>query len=118
MDRFGLLFVLVAATAASGQVQSDRPAPPGMVWIPGGEFSMGTDDPDSMANERPAHRVRVGGFWMDRHTVTNAEFAAFVEATGYVTTAEKKPDWEEIRKQAPPGTPKPDDSVLVAGSLV
>ena len=37
--------------------------PPGMVWVPGGEFSMGTDDPDSMPNERPAHRVRVGGFW-------------------------------------------------------
>jgi formylglycine-generating enzyme len=93
-------------------------APPGMVCIAGGEFTMGTNDVRSFPNERPAHRVRVEGFWMDEHDVANAEFAKFVEATGYVTTAEKKPDWEELRKQLPPGTPKPDDSVLVAGSLV
>jgi formylglycine-generating enzyme required for sulfatase activity len=55
---------------------------------------------------------------MDEHDVTNTEFAKFVEATGYVTTAEKKPDWEQLKKELPPGTPKPDDSVLVAGSLV
>ena len=92
--------------------------PAGMVWIPGGEFLMGTDDPHSMHNERPAHRVKVDGFWMDEHDVTNAEFRKFVEATGYVTTAERKPDWEEMKKQLPPGTPKPDDRVLVAGALV
>jgi sulfatase modifying factor 1 len=96
----------------------DAPAPPGMVWIAGGEFTMGTNDVRSFPNERPAHRVRVEGFWIDEHDVTNAEFAKFVEATGYVTTAEKKPDWAELKKQLPPGTPKPDDSVLVAGSLV
>ena len=79
---------------------------------------MGTDDPRGMANERPAHRVRVNGFWMDEHPVTNAEFRRFVEATGYVTTAEKAPEWEEIRKQVPPGTPRPDPSLMVAGSLV
>ena len=79
---------------------------------------MGTDDPHGMANERPAHRVRVNGFWMDEHPVTNAEFRRFVEATGYVTTAEKAPEWEEIEKQVPPGTPRPDPSLLVAGSLV
>jgi formylglycine-generating enzyme len=93
-------------------------APPGMVWIAGGEFTMGTNDVRSFPNERPAHRVRVEGFWIDEHDVTNAEFAKFVEATGYVTTAEKKPNWEELKKQLPAGTPKPDDSVLVAGSLV
>lgn len=92
--------------------------PPGMVWIAGGEFTMGTDDPKSQPNERPAHRVRVDGFWIDRCAVTNAEYRAFVEATGYLTTAERKPDWEEIRKQVPPGTPKPDDSIMVPGSLV
>jgi len=75
-----------------------------MVWIPGGEFTMGTDDPRSLPNERPAHRVKVEGFWMDIHDVTNAEFAKFVEASGYVTTAERKPDWEELKKQLPPGT--------------
>ncbi|MBV8097688.1 MAG: hypothetical protein JOZ31_00880 [Verrucomicrobia bacterium] len=55
---------------------------------------------------------------MDIHDVTNEEFAKFVEASGYVTSAERKPDWEELKKQLPPGTPKPDDSVLVPGSLV
>ncbi|HEX2344608.1 MAG TPA: formylglycine-generating enzyme family protein, partial [Vicinamibacterales bacterium] len=50
--------------------------------------------------------------------VTNAEFRTFVEATGHVTTAEKKPDWEEIKKQVAPGTPKPDDKMLVPGALV
>jgi formylglycine-generating enzyme len=98
--------------------QAGRKAPPGMVWIPGGTFLMGTDDVSSFPNERPAHRVHVEGFWIDDHDVTNAEFARFVEATGYVTTAERKPDWEELKKELPPGTPKPDDSMLVAGSLV
>jgi formylglycine-generating enzyme len=100
--------------------QEHEPAnqPENMVWIPSGEFAMGTDDVRSFPNERPAHRVHVEGFWIDEHDVTNAEFAKFVEATGYVTTAERKPDWEELKKQLPPGTPKPDDSVLVAGSLV
>ncbi|HEX5034095.1 MAG TPA: formylglycine-generating enzyme family protein [bacterium] len=93
-------------------------APPGMKWIPGGEFLMGTDDPRSMPNERPAHRVKVDGFWIDEHPVTNAEFQKFVEATGYLTTAERKPDWEELKKQVPPGTPKPPEEMLVAGSLV
>jgi formylglycine-generating enzyme required for sulfatase activity len=108
-----------AATQDGAESQNhETAAPPGMVWIPGGEFAMGTDDLRSLPNERPAHRVRVEGFWIDEHDVTNAEFAKFVEATGYITTAEKKPDWEELKKQLPPGTPKPDDSVLVAGSLV
>ena len=89
-----------------------------MRWIPAGEFTMGTDASHGMVNERPAHRLRVSGFWMDEHPVTNAEFARFVDATGYVTTAERTPDWEELRKQVPPGTPKPDASVLVAGSAV
>jgi formylglycine-generating enzyme required for sulfatase activity len=89
-----------------------------MKWVPGGEFLMGTDDARSFPNERPAHRVRVDGFWMDEHPVTNAQFRAFVDATKYMTTAERTPDWEELRKQLPPGTPKPPDSTLVAGSLV
>jgi formylglycine-generating enzyme len=89
-----------------------------MRWIPGGEFTMGTDDPRGMANERPAHRVRVRGFWMDEHPVTNAAFRRFVDQTGYVTTAERAPDWDELRKQLPPGTPRPQASLLVAGSLV
>ncbi len=91
---------------------------PGMVWIPTGTYVMGTDDERSMANERPAHEVSITGFWMDAHPVTNAEFQNFVKATGYVTTSERKPEWEELAKQLAPGTPKPDDNILVAGSLV
>jgi formylglycine-generating enzyme len=68
--------------------------------IPGG-FALG------LADERPTHRVRVDGFWMDKTVITNAQFQRFVEATDYVTVAERKPDWEELKKQLPPGTPKP-----------
>jgi len=95
------------------------PAPEGMVWIPGGEFSMGAQDPPDMsdtvgmqatADSRPVHRVFVDGFWMDETEVTNAEFAAFVKATGYVTVAERTPRAEDF-----PGAP-PEN--LVAGSVV
>ncbi len=89
-----------------------------MILIKGGEFEMGTDDPKSMPNERPAHLVKVESFWMDEHPVTNAEFRRFVEATGYKTTAERAVDWEDLKKQLPPGTSKPDDSVLLPGSMV
>ena len=65
----------------------DRPGRPGMLWIPGGTFLMGSDK--HYPEEAPAHKVSVGGFWMDRHTVTNREFRLFVEATGYQTLAER-----------------------------
>lgn len=95
-----------------------RAAPPGMVWVPGGAFSMGSEDPrampagghESMADARPIHRVYVDGFWMDKTDVTNAEFARFVKATGYVTLAERKP-----RAQDFPGVPA---DKLVPGSIV
>ncbi len=92
----------------------------GMVWIPAGEFMMGASarDESARSDERPVHKVGLDGFWMDETEVTNAQFAAFVKATGYVTTAERIPDWEEIKKQLPPGTPKPPPDVLVPGSLV
>ncbi|HBO77182.1 formylglycine-generating enzyme family protein [Cupriavidus metallidurans] len=92
--------------------------PAGMVHIPGGEFLMGSDHKMSQANERPAHKVQVKAFWMDQHHVTNAEFRKFVEATGYLTTAERKPDWETLRVQLPAGTPRPPDSAMVAGGMV
>ena len=89
-----------------------------MVWITGGEFLMGTEDPrslpscgsDSMPDARPIHRVDVDGFWIDRTEVTNDQFAAFVEATGYKTVAERVPTAEEF-----PGAPP---EKLVAGSIV
>lgn len=90
----------------------------GMVWIPTGVFMMGTTDNEGRPDEYPAHKVKVNGFWMDKHEVTNAQFRKFVKATNYVTTAEQKPDWNQMKKQLPPGTPKPPDSVLVPGALV
>jgi formylglycine-generating enzyme required for sulfatase activity len=93
-------------------------APPGMAWIPGGEFLMGSDDAQADPAERPAHRVRVHGFWIDQTEVTNAEFRAFVNATGYITTAERPVDWNQLKTQVPPGTPKPPDEQLTPGSLV
>jgi formylglycine-generating enzyme required for sulfatase activity len=89
-----------------------------MVWIPSGEFTMGSGLEIARADEKPTHRVRVDGFWMDATEVTNAQFRKFVEATGYVTTAEKAPQLQEIMAQLPPGTPPPPANMLVPGSLV
>lgn len=90
----------------------------GMVWIPGGEFSMGGVNPvgmqdggnQSMNDARPVHRVYVDGFFMDETEVTNAEFAAFINASRYVTVAERKPTKEEF--------PDAPEENLVAGSVV
>lgn len=89
-----------------------------MIWIPGGEFTMGSDGPEARKDERPAHRVKVDSFWIDETPVTNRQFQEFVKATGYVTTAEKPPTLEEIMAQVPPGTPPPPKEKLVAASLV
>lgn len=89
-----------------------------MVFLPGGEFTMGSDAEYSFPNEKPAHRVTVAPFFLDAKPVTNAEFARFVEATGYRTVAERPVDWEVLRKQAPPGTPRPPEEMLAPGSLV
>jgi hypothetical protein len=61
-----------------GRAEPAPAAPPGMVWIPGGEFSMGSTDPLARPDESPVHRVRVDGFWMDATELTNADFRAFV----------------------------------------
>jgi formylglycine-generating enzyme required for sulfatase activity len=113
-DRFNS-----AGSAASDAVTA-RDAPvshDGMIWIEGGEFTRGATDERGRKDELPAHKAKVDGFWIDATEVTNRQFAEFVSATGYVTIAEKKPDWEEIKKQLPPGTPKPPEEVLVAASL-
>lgn len=90
-----------------------------MLFIPGGQFNMGARDAQfAREDEYPVHPVKVNSFFMDPHPVTNAQFLEFVEATGYVTTAEKDIDWNEFRKQLLPGTPKPADSLLQASSLV
>ena len=117
--------VPLAAGAASSfaetlpnAVSAPEPAPDGMVWIPGGEFSMGSDSaneslcemPGITRDSSPVIRVHVDPFWMDRTEVTNDDFEKFVKATGYVTIAETKPRQEDF-PEAPPEN-------LVAGSTV
>lgn len=82
---------------------------PQMVFIPGGKFQMGSDDPAFM-DAQPVHEVNVKGFWMDEHEVTNAEFARFVKATGYITVAERPLDPKDY-----PNVPKEN---LIIGSPV
>ena len=98
----------IAATALSTS-GSDGNTPAGMVWIPGGEFWMGSDD-EAFPDARPVHRVAVEGFWIDTTEVTNAQYERFVRETGYVTVAERIPRAEDY-----PGAP-PEN--LVAGSVV
>jgi formylglycine-generating enzyme required for sulfatase activity len=90
----------------------------GMVLINGGSFDMGADNNQAASDEYPKHTVSVSSFYIDVTEVTNAQFKKFVDATGYVTTAEKAPVWEELEQTLPPNTPKPADSLLVAASLV
>ena len=136
-DRSGwvLLFLFVGGlvSGCSGKLRVERPvgeAPDGMVWIPGGKFRMGGPsaevcrevlknvDPkkpccpmlrEGFEDAQPVHEVEVDGFWMDEAEVTNAQFRKFVEATGYVTVAERKPKPEDF-----PGVP---EQALVPGSL-
>jgi formylglycine-generating enzyme required for sulfatase activity len=89
-----------------------------MVLIAGGTFEMGGDNQQAAKDEYPKHKVTVDSFWMDETEVTNAQFRAFVKATGYETLAERKPDWDQLKQSLPPGTPPPPDSVLVPASLV
>lgn len=77
-------------------------------WIPGGTFQLGTDT--AQPDEAPARVATVDGFWMDRHEVTNGQFARFVAATGYVTLAERNPN--------PKDYPDIPADRLVAGSAV
>ena len=102
-------------TSSTRDPSTDSPPPPpveaphpGMLWIPGGAFNMGSTD--HYPEEAPVHQVTVDGFWMDEYPVTNARFAGFVKATGYLTVAERAPD--------PASYPDAPPENLVAGSLV
>ena len=90
------------------EVGAARRRPHNMVWVPGGEFLMGSED--FYPEERPVHTARVEGFWMDEHPVTVAEFRRFIKATGHVTMAEIAPNAVDF--------PEADPSQLVPGSLV
>src|SRR5678815_327208 len=93
-------------------------APEGMVWVPGGEFSMGAavggegshEMPMASNDSEPVHRTYVDAFWMDATPVTNAQFEKFVRATSYITIAERKPTKEEF--------PTAPEENLVAGAVV
>ena len=121
-----LLFIpfLVIIFGFNNCKRPDKKAPTkileGMVWIPGGTFLQGAVPQDKMAmgHEKPQHKVTVNGFFMDITEVTNAQFKKFVDATNYVTVAERKVDWNALKKQLPKGTKKPHDSLLQAGSLI
>jgi formylglycine-generating enzyme len=81
---------------------------PGMAWVDGGSFQMGSEV--HYADETPVREMAINGFWIDTHEVTNAQFSEFIQATGYVTTAERAPN-----PALHPGIPVES---LVAGGVV
>ena len=115
--RFGIGSTLTPADSSKA-VQTSKVSHEGMVHIKAQTFLMGADDKEGRVDEYPQIKVQLTDFWIDATEVTNAQFKKFVDATGYITTAEQKPDWELIKLQLPPGTPKPSEDVLVAASLV
>ncbi|MDH7444071.1 formylglycine-generating enzyme family protein [Aquimarina sp. 2201CG14-23] len=132
-NRFLMIFLLMITLVISscnreGKIKIDHKEehkntdtiPEGMVWIPKGVFYQGAKESDSwaMSHEKPRHVVSVDSFLIDITEVTNAKFTRFVQETGYITLAERPVDWDEIKKQLPPGTPKPHDSLLQPGSLI
>jgi formylglycine-generating enzyme required for sulfatase activity len=89
-----------------------------MVPIPDGILHMGGDNNQADQNEYPKHNVTISKFWLDETEVSNTSFLAFVLATKYITIAERPLNWEEMKTQLPPNTPKPADSLLLPGALV
>ena len=109
---------IASSMAPAAPVVSDAAKkPPGMIWIPGGNFTMGNALDGGRQDEKPVVKVTIDGFWIDACAVTNAEFRKFVTATQYKTVAERPIDWEEVKKQLEPGTPKPPDEQLQPGSV-
>ncbi|PWU16099.1 MAG: formylglycine-generating enzyme family protein [Chlamydiae bacterium] len=108
----------IQSAFGNGFVYDKTDSSPKMIWIPSGHFYMGSDHTDAKPDEKPQHLVQLDGFWIDETPVTNKQFKTFVDATGYITTAEKAPILEEIMKQVPPGTPLPDTNVLIPSSLI
>src|SRR6516162_3101817 len=101
--------VLYKLACGPVRFSGSKAAPPAMVWIPGGTFWRGSDNP-KMRDAQPAHPVTVDRFLMDATAVTNERFTQFVEATGYVTVAERTPQAKDF-----PGAPP---EKLVAGAVV
>ena len=117
MIKYKAFFLIIFFTLSCTEKKSDNNYS-GMVLIKGDTFLMGSNDSEGHPDERPMHEVKINSFWIDITEVTNLQFKEFVDATGYITTAEMKPDWNELKKDLPPNTPKPDESLLVPASLV
>lgn len=116
-----IIYVLFIGCKDVSNTQNLNISPPeGMIWVSGKSFTKGGKVGDNYAMERelPSHEVYVDGFFIDVTEVTNKQFEKFVQETGYITIAERKIEWEEIKKNLPPNTPKPPDSVLQPGSLI
>ncbi len=115
---FAVIIIACSPPKKESQAVPTIESQKGMVWIPGGEFEMGAAEQCNTNDAQPYHHVSVKGFWMDETEVTNNQFAAFVNATGYLTLAERPVDWEELKKIVEPDTPKPPDEMLQPGSLL
>ncbi|MBZ0186993.1 MAG: formylglycine-generating enzyme family protein, partial [Candidatus Obscuribacterales bacterium] len=110
--------VVEQAVEQTVEKNSRKPDLTGMVLISGGQFVMGGVGPAARRDEFPRHQVDVDSFFIDATEVTNSQFKRFVDETGYLTTAQQPVDWEEMKKDLPVGTPKPDEEKLLAGSMV
>ncbi|ALJ13653.1 formylglycine-generating enzyme family protein [Sphingopyxis macrogoltabida] len=111
LTMLGALAACGEATKREGRAAAAAPECPALpkadyAWIPGASFTMGADG--TLPEEGPAREVKVAGFWIATHEVTNAEFAEFVKATGYKTLAE----------QDPPKLPGAPPEMLIPGSAV
>jgi formylglycine-generating enzyme required for sulfatase activity len=115
-----LTITIVFNSCKNSDKKAPTKTPKGMVWIPGGTFLQGAvpQDKTAMMHEKPQHEVTVDGFFMDITEVTNSQFKKFIDATSYITVAERKVDWNELKKQLPVGTQKPHGSILQPGSLI
>ncbi len=110
--------ILIIGCISETEKKLDLDTEKDMILIPKGTLQMGGDNKQADANEFPKHHVEINSFWMDTYEVNNAQFAKFIDATGYVTIAERAIDWEEMKKEVAPGTPKPSDDLLQPGALV
>lgn len=112
------ILIIVQSSCSNRDQSSTSDLNKGMVLVAGGNYIMGGRSQQAGQDEFPRHQETVKSFYMDATEVTNAQFEEFVKATGYITVAEKDIDWNEMKQQVPAGTPKPPDSLLIAGSLV
>lgn len=118
MHVFIKILLFAALLVSCGVAENDKKSRDKMVLIAGGILDMGGDNKQASPNEYPKHKVSVDSFWMDETEVTNAQFEQFVTATEYITVAERPIEWETMKKELAPNTPKPPDSFFLPGALV